>query len=194
MKEKSIIIIGGGLTGLSAGCYGRMNGYSVEPAKREHLALLPAIERAAANVFPEGMIPDEAKDYVLSLEEFENALAQKQLWVAITPDNQPVGFAMVTVNAGGESALLAELDVDPDHQQKGLGRALVQTVIEWARKEGIKQLSLTTFCNVPWNAPFYEKMGFRRLSRNELTATLVAFLDKEDKLGLKDRVAMQLDL
>jgi phytoene dehydrogenase-like protein len=27
MKEKSIIIIGGGLTGLSAGCYGRMNGY-----------------------------------------------------------------------------------------------------------------------------------------------------------------------
>src|SRR4030042_3090357 len=25
--EKSIIIIGGGLTGLSAGCYGRMNGY-----------------------------------------------------------------------------------------------------------------------------------------------------------------------
>ena len=27
MEEKSIIIIGGGLTGLSAGCYGRMNGY-----------------------------------------------------------------------------------------------------------------------------------------------------------------------
>ena len=25
--EKSIIIIGGGLTGLSAGCYGQMNGY-----------------------------------------------------------------------------------------------------------------------------------------------------------------------
>lgn len=27
MKEKSIIIIGGGLTGLSTGCYGQMNGY-----------------------------------------------------------------------------------------------------------------------------------------------------------------------
>jgi phytoene dehydrogenase-like protein len=25
--EKSIIIIGGGITGLSAGCYGQMNGY-----------------------------------------------------------------------------------------------------------------------------------------------------------------------
>ena len=28
MEEKSIIIIGGGLAGLAAGCYGRMNGYS----------------------------------------------------------------------------------------------------------------------------------------------------------------------
>ena len=27
IMEKSIIIIGGGLTGLAAGCYGRMNGY-----------------------------------------------------------------------------------------------------------------------------------------------------------------------
>jgi len=37
-------------------------------------------------------------------------------------------------------------------------------------------------------------MGFRRLSQNELTATLVAVLEKEDELGLKNRVAMQLDL
>ncbi len=28
MKDRSIIIIGGGIAGLSAGCYGRMNGYS----------------------------------------------------------------------------------------------------------------------------------------------------------------------
>lgn len=27
MSEKSIIIIGGGIAGLSAGCYGRMNGF-----------------------------------------------------------------------------------------------------------------------------------------------------------------------
>jgi hypothetical protein len=36
-------------------------------------------------------------------------------------------------------------------------------------------------------------MGFRLLSRNELTTTLIAILDKEDKLGLKNRVAMQLN-
>jgi len=168
-------------------------GYRIVPAQSGHLAALPAIERAAADVFPEGMIPDEVKNYVLSVEEFKNALAQKHLWVAINTDNQPVGFAMVTVNASGESAMLAELDVDPDHQQQGLGTTLVQTVIEWARQKGIRHLSLTTFSTVPWNASFYEKMGFRRLSQNELTATLGTILDKEDKLGLKNRVAMQLE-
>lgn len=170
------------------------NGYRIEPAKPEHLVALPAIERAAANIFPEEMISDEVKDYVLSPEEFEKALAKKHLWIAITADNQPVGFALVTVNAGGQSVMLAELDVDPAHQQKGLGTAMVQTVIKWARQKKFQHLLLTTFCNVPWNAPFYEKMGFRRLPRNELTANLVAILDKEDELGLKYRVAMQLDL
>ncbi len=170
------------------------NGYSIEPAKPEHIAALPAIERAAAEIFPEGVIPDQVKDYVLSLEDFANALTQKHLWVAITSNHQPVGFAMVTVDASSKSAMLAEIDVDPGHQQKGLGKALVQTVIEWARKEGIQHLSLTTFSNVPWNAPFYGKMGFRSLSGNELTANLIAMLNKEGELGLKNRVAMQLDL
>ncbi len=170
------------------------NGYSIEPAKPEHISALPAIERAAATVFPEDMIPDIVKDHVLSLEEFENALAQKLLWVAVTLDNQPVGFAMVTINEKSKSAMLAEIDVEPGHQQKGLGKALVQAVINWAHNEGMRHLSLTTFSTVPWNAPFYEKMGFRRLSRNELTANLIAMLNKENELGLKNRIAMQLDI
>jgi len=170
------------------------NGYRIEQAKPEYLAALPAIESAAANVFPAGMIPDEAKNYVLSLEAFENALVQKLLWLAITADNQPAGFALATVDNNDKSAMLAELDVLPNHQQRGLGKALVQTVIEWARSEGFKSLSLTTFCNVPWNAPFYKKLGFRYLLEKELTATLITILNKEEEIGLKDRVAMRIDL
>ena len=166
--------------------------YHIVQAQPEHLHVLTSIERAAAEIFPEGMIPDEVKDYVLSMEDFEKALDKNQLWTAITSNNQPVGFAMALVN--DEFAMLAEIDVDPDHQQKGLGKALVQTVIEWARSEGFKRLSLTTFNNVAWNAPFYERMGFRRLHSNELTANLAAILEKEEELGLKDRVAMQIEL
>ncbi len=81
--------------------------YQIMPAKPEHLAALPRIERAAAEIFPAGMISDQVKDYVLTLEEFENAQAKNQLWTAVTLDNQPVGFAMVL--AKGKAAMLAEL-------------------------------------------------------------------------------------
>jgi GNAT superfamily N-acetyltransferase len=167
-------------------------GYQIVMAKPEHLAALPRIERTAAEIFPEGMIPDEVKDYVLTLEDFEKALAKNQLWIAVTLDNNPVGFAMVL--AKDKSAMLAELDVDPEHQRKGLGRNLVQTVINWAREKGYDHLTLTTFSNVPWNAPFYEKMGFRRLQRAELSVDLIAALAKEAELGLNNRIAMQIEL
>lgn len=167
-------------------------GYQVMPAKPEHLPALPGIERAAAEIFPAGMIPEAVKNYVLTLKDFENALANKLLWTAVTLDNQPVGFTLVL--AKDKSAMLAELDVDPKHQQKGLGSNLVQTVIKWARQKGFNHLTLTTFSNVSWNAPFYEKFGFRRLEEAELTTDLIAALAKEAELGLKNRVAMQLEL
>lgn len=168
------------------------NNYQIMLAKPEHLAALPRIERAAAEVFPAGMIPHEVKNYLLTLETLKKAQAKNQLWIAVTVDNQPVGFAMALVK--DKSALLAELDVDPPHQRKGLGRKLVQAVINWARHEDFNHLTLTTFNSVPWNAPFYEKMGFRRLRGAELTADLIAALDREAALGLRDRVAMQISL
>jgi monoamine oxidase len=36
--EKSLIIIGGGLTGLAAGCYGRMNGYRTSIFEMHNIA------------------------------------------------------------------------------------------------------------------------------------------------------------
>ncbi len=41
------------------------NGFRIEPGKPEHTAALPAIERATVNFFPEGMMLDTIKDYML---------------------------------------------------------------------------------------------------------------------------------
>ena len=166
--------------------------YRIEPAKKEHLNALPPIERAAAEIFPDNMIPEEVKDYVLSLAELAVAQTEQRLWVALDPNSHPVGFAMASISE--ETAMLAEIDVHPDHQQKGLGRALVQTVMRWARDEGFPHISLTTFSNVPWNAPFYAQMGFRRLTRTELTDDLASILKNEEQHGLKERVAMRFDI
>jgi hypothetical protein len=57
-------------------------------------------------------------------------------------------------------------------------------------------MTLTTFGHLPWNAPFYERMGFVRLEEADLSESLREELDWEAAHGLErsKRVAMRLDL
>ena len=43
----------------------------------------------------------------------------------------------------------------------GIGRALLEKAIADARRRRLVALTLTTFRDVIWNAPFYQKLGFR---------------------------------
>jgi len=56
--------------------------------------------------------------------------------------------------------------------------------------------TLSTLRDVPWNAPFYGKLGFRILVERELTQTLRELLESEARLGLpmKNRVLMRREL
>lgn len=60
------------------------------------------------------------------------------------------------------TARLRRLDVAPEHQRRGLGRRLSQTVVDWAREHGYARVILdTTTLQTPAIA-LYESMGFRR--------------------------------
>jgi predicted N-acetyltransferase YhbS len=92
------------------------------------------------------------------------------------------------------SALLAQLDVHPEHGRKKLGTALVRRVLKAAHGMGSRELYLTTFSNVPWNAPWYEKLGFRHLATEEQPEWIRVILEEERGRGLENRVAMKLPL
>ena len=95
-----------------------------------------------------------------------------------------------------EAPHLAEMDVLPEHGRRGIGRALVQAAIAWARRQGGGSLSLTTFRDLPWNGPFYASLGFVALAGGELGSGLRAQLEREAEAGLarERRVAMRLPL
>jgi GNAT superfamily N-acetyltransferase len=80
------------------------------------------------------------------------------VWVATGAQGLPVGYAVALPL--GPFFHLRELSVDPAHGRRGLGGALVRTVVEAARERGSEAVSLTTFRTVPFNQPFYEKLGF----------------------------------
>lgn len=73
-------------------------------------------------------------------------------------DGSVAGFARV-LNAG-DYLHLEQLSVAPDFARQGVGRLLVEAVITDASKRGFRGVTLRTFADVPWNAPFYESCGF----------------------------------
>jgi hypothetical protein len=66
-------------------------------------------------------------------------------------------------------------------------------VCDWATASGYRAITLTTLRHIPWNAPWYQRLGFRALEDNELSQALCDLLSEEIQHGLpaEDRVAMQ---
>lgn len=87
-----------------------------------------------------------------------------------------------------------EVDVLRTHQGQGIGRQLLETAVAYARASGLVALSLTTFRNVPWNAPFYATFGFREWDPRDAPAAIGEALASEAAWGLQDRCAMVMDL
>jgi ribosomal protein S18 acetylase RimI-like enzyme len=106
----------------------------------------------------------------------------------------PVGFALVTLV--NDEAHLDEVDVLPNYGQQGIGTELVSAVANWARSRAHSSLTLITFKHLPWNAPFYEKLGFVRLRTAELSVGLAELIEEEGKAGIdvSKRIGMRLTL
>lgn len=164
--------------------------YQILKARPEHISRLPEIEHSAAGIYPDGVLPQRPRTQTTSIQSFEAARRRGELWVAITTDNSPVGFALAEDH--GMYLHLVELDVNPAHQRRGNGTALLEAVQNYALDAGYQGITLTTFSNVPWNAPWYERMGFRVLKPTELSPELEDILQDEARRGLdpKFRIAM----
>ncbi len=63
----------------------------------------------------------------------------------------------------GDLAEVRALAVAEEHQGTGLGKRLVAACVDEARTMGVKRVFALTF-----EAPFFERVGFSRISKNEL--------------------------
>ena len=157
------------------------SGYSITTATPEHLEALPDIELAAAAMF-EGYVVAWVPQDNTPLSKFRSAQRKGRLWVALFGET-PVGFALVEMLAE-DLPHLEEIDVTPAHGRRGLGTALVHTVLEWVVSAGYQQMTLATFRSVPWNMPFYARLGFVELPTHELRPEVEAVVRGEADRGL----------
>lgn len=106
--------------------------------------------------------------------------------------DEPVAFMACRV--ADQRLHIDELDVQDGQHGKGLGKRLLQHAADWARANGLRRLSLTTFRSIPWNAPYYARFGFRDWDPAEAPDDIQQALRKEAANGLSDRCAMVMDL
>ncbi len=159
-----------------------MSEYSIRPAARQDLDRVRDIERAAGKWFADIGMTFVAEDEPPSVETLTEFVRDGRAWVCADPDDQPVAYLLAEVVDG--NAHLEQVSVHPDHAHRRLGRALLDHMVDWARKRRLPAITLTTYTEVPWNGPYYERRGFRYLTDTELTPGLRQIRAAEAAHGL----------
>ncbi|MGE7955880.1 GNAT family N-acetyltransferase [Pseudomonas sp. NPDC089530] len=166
----------------------------IRKATEADAAQLPAIERSAAELFrhdPELAWLADAE--VTDAAQHRAHIRQQRVWVALL-DRRVCAF--LDAEACDDALHIWEISVDAAAQGRGIGRRLLETVREQARRQGFTALTLSTFRQLPWNEPFYQRCGFLTLEANQLNPRLQQVLAEETQHGLPAarRCAMHLDL
>jgi GNAT superfamily N-acetyltransferase len=155
---------------------------AVRAPLRDELPLLQAIGVAAGRRFAEVGLDAVADDPPHEVAALERWRAAGRAWVSTDRDGHPVGFAVVDLVDG--TAHLEEISVIPELNGRGHGMALLRAVESWARRKGYPSVTLTTFRDVPFNRPYYERRGYRVLEEDEWTPGLVERRAEETDAGL----------
>lgn len=156
---------------------------SIRTATDRDAPFLPDIERSSGEVVRRwDGLEWIADDDVQSEREHRALIAHGIALVAERQDRGIVGFLNGAIVP--DALHIWQMAVHRDWQGRGIGRRLMEAAQRVARDRGADALTLTTFRDVPWNAPFYRKLGFVTLDDDAPNPRLRAVLDAEAQAGL----------
>lgn len=139
--------------------YGSMR---IRLARVEDFPSLQEIERRGGELFRGIGMPEIAEDQPFTFDELAEYQAGARAWVAVNDADDPVGYLVADVVDG--NLHVEQVTIDPAAAGRGVGAALVEHVAGFAGQAGFSALTLTTFRDVPWNGPYYRRLGFREMS------------------------------
>ena len=105
-----------------------------------------------------------------SAQELDAYLDAGRVLVALEGD-EIVAHLQLTETADPAESEVKNTAVDPGHQRRGIGRALMEAAIELSRSEGRSRIVVATAAADVGNLRFYQRLGFRihRVERDAFT-------------------------
>jgi ribosomal protein S18 acetylase RimI-like enzyme len=161
----------------------------IREARAEEIPVLADVERAAGEAFRALGMAEIADDEPPSAEVLRGYLERGNAWVWCDED-EPLAYALLDTVDGRTH--VEQVSVHPRGAGRGLGRVLVGAAVDRARARGEDGVTLTTFADVPWNRPYYERLGFVVLPEAVQGPELRRVREHEMAIGLDrwPRVAM----
>ena len=71
------------------------------------------------------------------------------------------GQVVISTAEGGPALLVEDVVVAPDHRGRGIGRALLVALADWASSRGVRRLQLLAAGNNGPALAFYDRLGWR---------------------------------
>jgi ribosomal protein S18 acetylase RimI-like enzyme len=163
----------------------------VRPLAADELTAVQQIENAAGRPFAEIGMDEIANDAPPDRDRLSVYQTDGRAWVLVDDLDAPIGFVLVDLVDGG--AHIEQVSIHPDYARRGLGRSLIDHVAAWARGRRLCAVTLTTFADVAWNGPYYQRLGFVAVAPGDLGPQLRAIREHEAAAGLDrwPRVAMR---
>ncbi|HWN31969.1 MAG TPA: GNAT family N-acetyltransferase [Pseudonocardia sp.] len=159
--------------------------------REAELPLLREIERASGEIFRDidmALVADDEPSSVLELAHYQEA---GRCWVVTGDDPaqahpEPAGALLGYLLAEPVDGNLhvAQVSVHPAAAGRRLGAALIEHLARLAVEQGAAGLTLTTYRDVPWNAPYYRRLGFTEIPEARLSPGLRAIRELERTAGL----------
>jgi len=149
----------------------------IRPPTRAELPALRRIERQAGRAFLAIGMEAVASMPPPSLGELDEHRAAGRAFVAVDGEEQPVAYLQWSVVDG--SAHVDQVSVAPSRARRGIGAALIDHLASRSLREGREAVTLTTFRDVPWNAPYYRRLGFELLAPGKQGPELASLLAAE---------------
>jgi GNAT superfamily N-acetyltransferase len=147
----------------------------IRPGIAADIDAIKRIELSAGNNFA-GTHMSWAVGETTHSDVLAEAASKGMLWIA---EHERVATGFLLANELESKFHILEMAVDQLHQRSGVGRALIECVLAIAALKGYTSATLTTDRILPWNAAWYQRLGFEIIPDEDVHGALAATLAAE---------------